>query len=124
MPVSIMDKRKSGERAGRRAEGFAAGMMRLKGYRVRARRYRCPVGEIDLVLSRGNLRVFMEVKYRSNLAAAAEAVSLHQRTRINKAAQYWLMQYEAGGDERACRFDVFCVAPWGLLRHIKNAWIM
>ena len=35
-------------RRGRRAEWIAAFWLRLKGYRILARGYRCPAGEIDL----------------------------------------------------------------------------
>ena len=46
------------------AERVAAWSLRLHGYRVLARRYRTPVGEIDLVVRRGSLLAFVEVKGR------------------------------------------------------------
>tara|TARA_Y100001958_G_C20731290_1_gene224126 strand:- start:59 stop:205 length:147 start_codon:yes stop_codon:yes gene_type:complete len=42
----------------------------LKFYRIVARNLRLPGGEIDLVAKRGNLLIFVEVKYRPHRAAA------------------------------------------------------
>ena len=67
--------RRLAERRGRRAETLAAWYLRLKGYRILARRYRTPVGEIDLIVRRGRLVAFVEVKRRPTEAEAAEAVT-------------------------------------------------
>ena len=50
--------------AGQKGEAWAAAYLRRRGYRVLARNYRVPSGEIDLILQRGNLLVFAEVKSR------------------------------------------------------------
>src|SRR5512132_1023946 len=49
-------------RLGLSAETRAAAMLLAKGFRIVARRWRSPVGEIDLVARRGRLLVFVEVK--------------------------------------------------------------
>ena len=67
-------RRRKAERRGRRAELIAAWYLRLKLYRVLARRYRTPVGEIDLIVRRGRTIVFVEVKHRPSEAEALEAV--------------------------------------------------
>ena len=57
---------------------------RRDGYRVLARNWRCPSGEIDLILERGGLVVFSEVKTRSSTAFGwpAEAVDRRRQARL------------------------------------------
>ena len=65
-------------------------LLRLKGYRIVARRYKTPVGEIDLVALKGKRLAFVEVKRRKSLEDAAWTLPTRQRRRIVRAAQYWL----------------------------------
>ena len=80
-------------RFGLMAEGVASLMLRLKGYRILARRFRTPLGEIDLVARRGRTVAFLEVKARADFATAAEAVTIYQQRRIINAAQLFLAQH-------------------------------
>ena len=57
------DRRKS-EQAGRSAERIALWYLRLKGWRLLAQRYKSPVGEVDLVMRKGDVTAFIEVKAR------------------------------------------------------------
>ena len=81
-----MTSRRGRERAGRLAESAAAWLLRLKGYRILARRYATPVGEIDLVARKGELVLFVEVKRRTHAATALEALLPRQQRRIARAA--------------------------------------
>jgi putative endonuclease len=58
-------------RTGLSAETQAAAVLIAKGYRILARRFRTPHGEIDIVARRRNLIAFVEVKARANLDDAA-----------------------------------------------------
>ena len=58
-------------RFGLSAETRAAALLLAKGYRIAARRFRCPAGEIDIVARRGTLLIFVEVKARAALDDAA-----------------------------------------------------
>src|SRR5688572_21283890 len=84
------------------AESRAAAYLIAKGYRIVARRYRTPVGEIDIVARRFGVLVFVEVKARSTLDDAAEAVTDRGKRRIVAAAETWLMHNpdDANGDIR------------------------
>src|SRR5690606_19315098 len=75
------------------AESRAAAYLVAKGYRILARRWKCPAGEIDIVARRRQLLVFVEVKARASLDAAAESVVPRQRQRIAAAAEAWLATY-------------------------------
>lgn len=113
--------RRAAFRRGIVAESLAAALLALKGYRVLARRYRCPAGEIDLIARRGRLVIFVEVKRRGGDAAALEALTPRQRERIVRAAQWWLSRRrDAAGLD--CRFDMVVARPYLWLRHIQNAF--
>jgi putative endonuclease len=92
-----------------------------KGHRIAARRWKTPVGEIDIVARRRRDLVFVEVKARDDLDAAAEAVTERGKQRIIAAAEFWLSSHP---DDAQCfiRFDVILVAPGKLPRHIANAF--
>ncbi len=108
-------------RFGLSAESRAAAVLIAKGFRIAARRWKSPVGEIDIVARRRDLLVFVEVKARAALDAAAEAVSPRQRRRIIAAAEAWLAAHESDR-WRKVRFDAVLVAPRRLPRHIAGAF--
>jgi putative endonuclease len=80
-------QRSAAFRLGLTAETKAAALLLAKGYRIVARRWRSPVGEIDLVARRGRVLAFVEVKARGSHHDAAYAVTLRQQRRIIAAAQ-------------------------------------
>ncbi len=108
-------------RSGVFAESLVALLLRLKGHRIVARRYKTPVGEIDLVALRGRRLAFIEVKRRKTREDAAWTLPARQRRRIVRAAQYWLASHPdfAGHD---IAFDVVLTAPWAWPRYIENAF--
>ena len=75
MKAGLRARRIKAWRRGRWAERRAALFLRLKGFRIIARGYKSPVGEIDIVARRGNLLAFVEVKARATLDGAAEALT-------------------------------------------------
>lgn len=107
---------------GHLAETVAALWLMLKGYRILARRYRTPVGEIDLVARRGRVVAYVEVKTRPSLDAALAAVPPKARARITRAAA-WYGQQAGTDDTRIERFDLVAVRPWRLPVHMENAWM-
>lgn len=112
-------------KAGRLAEATAALWLMLKGYRILARRYRTPVGEIDLIVRRGCVTAYVEVKTRPTLAAALAAVPPQARARIARAAQWYGQRQAGGGPDRLTeRFDLVAICPWRLPRHLANAWTL
>ena len=108
-------------RTGVSAESRAAAYLMAKGYRILAKRFRTPYGEIDLVARKRNLLVFIEVKARASLDEAAYAVTLRQQARIINAAQAWLMTHPEHA-ELELRFDAILIAPRRLPRHLLAAF--
>jgi putative endonuclease len=112
---------------GLRAEDAAAKALEAAGYRVRARRFRTRLGEIDLVAEdRTGTVVFVEVKARSGsgYGEPLEAVDRRRQSRLARAATLYLQS--CGALERACRFDVVSVrvAADGRLaiEHLEDAF--
>jgi putative endonuclease len=108
-------------RTGISAEVRAAAWLMAKGYRILAKRFRSPYGEIDIVARRRSLLAFVEVKARASLDEAAYAVTPRNRRRIIDTAQAWLMTHPEHADFDL-RFDVILIAPRHLPRHLLAAF--
>ena len=93
-------------RQGRAAEAVAAGFLRLAGWRVLARNWRCAAGEIDIIVRRRHTLAFIEVKTRDELGIAGESISARQRDRIRRAASLYLARHPA-----LATLDARCASP-------------
>jgi putative endonuclease len=114
-------ERQAAFRVGISAESRAAAFLIAKGFRILARRWKSPVGEIDIIARRRHLLVFVEVKARNDLDEAAESLAPRQQRRIAAAAEVWLSLHGDNGF-RDIRFDAILVAPGKLPRHIPGAF--
>jgi putative endonuclease len=103
------------------AEAAASALLAAQGFAIIASRVRTPLGEIDLIARRDDLLLFIEVKARAGLEAAAESVSKRQRRRIVAAAEVFLAQHPelAGLD---MRLDAVLVAPGAQPLHLPGAF--
>jgi putative endonuclease len=117
-PKPASPERIAAFRTGLSAESRAAAYLMMKGYRILAKRFRTPHGEIDIVAQRRNLIAFVEVKARASLDEAAYAVTPRQQQRIINAAQGWLAEHA----EFELRFDAMLIAPRRLPRHVLAAF--
>lgn len=79
---------------GKRGEDCAAAFLAKAGYRVVARNWRCPQGEIDLVVEAGGEVVFVEVKTRSGTGFGHpfEAITVVKLARLRRLAAAWCEQ--------------------------------
>jgi putative endonuclease len=123
--VNRADTGRASERRGLRAETLAAWALRLKGYRVIARRVRAPrgsgAGEIDLVVRRGNVLAFVEIKARPTHEAGLWAILPQQQRRLMRAAEWFIKSHPGfGGCE--LRFDAVVVRPRCWPTHLADAW--
>ena len=88
------------------------------------RNYRCPAGEIDLIVSDQKTLAFVEVKTRSDedFVDARESVRQTQWDRIRRAAHYFIHRYDA--HRRPARFDLVIVVwpprGWPEIEHIED----
>lgn len=120
-PTGPAPERIAAFQTGLSAESRAAAWLIAKGYRILARRFRTPHGEIDIIARRRNLLAFVEVKARASLDDAAYAVTPRQQQRIVAAAQVWLMTHPEHANFEL-RFDVVLVAPKRLPTHLTAAF--
>ena len=108
-------------RTGLSAESRAAALLMAKGYRILAKRFRTPHGEIDIVTKRRKILALVEVKARASLDEAAFAVTPRQQARIINAAQAWLAAHPEHA-EFELRFGAILIAPRRLPRHLLAAF--
>ena len=108
--------RKKAHGLGILAERFAIVLLRLKGYRILARRYCIKEGEIDIVARRGDTIAFVEVKVRPILDEARTAIDFVKRRRISRAAKTWLAS-NPWAAPLMWRGDAIYIAPWRWPRH-------
>jgi putative endonuclease len=80
-----------------------------RGFRVVARNWRCGIGELDLVLVRGDLLVICEVKTRrgGRFGAGFDAVDARKRRKLRSLGEAFLQQHSIA--PIAVRFDVASV---------------
>lgn len=114
-------KRQKAERRGHRAESAALLLLRLKGYRLLARRFKSYHGEVDLIMRRGQTTAFIEVKARTTHDDAVTAVTMYQSRRIAAAAALWMARDRIAA-QSFCRFDIVAVNSYFWPRHIQNAF--
>jgi len=107
--------------AGRRQEVVAALWLMAKGYRILGFRLRTREAEIDLLAQRGRILAVVEVKSRTTVEAALEAVTAVQRDRLRRAGRTLAAKTPrlAGLN---LRLDLIALAPGALPRHIRDAW--
>lgn len=114
-------QRRVAERFGRHAETFCVWWLRLRGYRVLARRFVAGVGEIDIVARRGSLLAVVEVKARADFQNGESPLTSRQRGRIHRAAEVFLARFPRFANHDV-RFDLMLVRPWRVPRHLTDAW--
>jgi putative endonuclease len=112
--------REAAEKRGRGAETIACWYLRLKGWRILARRTRVPGGEVDIVARRGRTLAFVEVKARATKEAAAMSLDAWRLRRVVVAAERLSARYLRPGDD--VRIDAIFIVPGRLPEHMPNVW--
>ncbi|MDX1524188.1 MAG: YraN family protein [Anaerolineae bacterium] len=112
------------KQTGRQGEEIAARYLIDKGYSLLRRNWRCPVGELDLVMEVDNTLVFVEVRTRQGrrFGRAEESLTPAKQARLVELAQTYLQEIDAANP--SWRIDVIAIqlGP-GLprIKHIENA---
>lgn len=113
-------KRQVAEEQGRKGEDRAALWLQVKGWRVLERRRKTPLGEIDLIVKRGKIVAFVEVKWRASADELDHAIDERRLSRVAAAVEAVAHEYASDGED--IRIDVLLLAPGTFPRHIVNAW--
>ena len=108
-------------------ERMAAEFLVRQGYEVLEHNLRVPGGELDLIVEKDTVLVFVEVKTRSNthFGQPAEAVDRRKQEHMRRAAAYYLMLYPAEKETRFDVIEIFAAMQNGVpflkeLRHIPG----
>jgi putative endonuclease len=104
-------ERRRRHHSGVRAETIVAAVYFMTGHRILGRRFKTPVGEIDLIAIRKNRVAFIEVKRRQTTEDAEDAITLTMRRRVRRAADLWLARNPQYQDHDV-GFDLVFVLPW------------
>ena len=110
--------RQEAERRGRGAETLACWYLRLKGWRILARRARVPGGEVDIIARRRRTLAFLEVKARATEEAAVFALDEWRLRRVVTAAERLAPRYMRDGDD--IRIDALFLVPRRWPKHLAN----
>ncbi len=104
-------ERQRRNRRGASSETLAALYLIARGYRILARRYKTPLGEIDLIVRKGRRIGFVEVKRRATLDACEASITTTLAARVRRASDLWrsanlaYRDYDIG-------FDLVFIVPW------------
>ena len=115
------DKKQRTYERGLSAERLAGWYLRLKGYRILKRRWRTPVGEIDLLATRGKTLVIIEVKHRATIEQALDCVSSRQSQRLLRALHHAVSAMPRYANY-SWRCDLVAMAPRRWPHHVISAW--
>jgi len=107
---------------GAEIETLALQHLQSNGLQLLERNYRCPVGELDLVMLQQQELVFVEVRYRRSNQFGGPAQSIHagKQRKLRLAAESFLQRHPAM-TYSGCRFDV--VAVTGVAPDYQIDWI-
>lgn len=97
------------QQLGKTGEDLACAELQRRGYAILARRYRSPLGEIDIICRERGAIVFVEVKARRGqvFGDGADAITPAKQRRLAAVALEFLAR--RGLTECACRFDVVAI---------------
>jgi putative endonuclease len=114
---------------GDRGEDLAARFLQRAGWIILERNFRMGRKEIDIVVRRGEVVAFVEVKTRAGLGYGhpLEAITWKKRREIQQVAAAWIER--KGRPDETYRFDAVAVQVRGgggepLIEHVEDAWRM
>jgi putative endonuclease len=119
-------KKDTKRHAGERGEEVAVRYLQKKGYKVLARNYRSPFGELDIIAKDKDTLVFVEVRTggRGRIHEPEETIGPKKQQRIIRTALVYLKEYNLE-DQMPARFDVVAVEEDEKrpnVRHILDAF--
>ena len=93
---------------GRDAEARALTFLLQQGLTLIEKNFRCPAGEIDLIMQDASMLVFVEVRSRKDrrFGGAAASVGPVKQQRLWRSAAFYLRRFRK---PPACRFDLVSI---------------
>lgn len=120
-PKAAWRQAKGGQafRSGHAAEWIVAAFLMAKGYQILAFRLKTRSGEIDILAQRGRVLAVVEVKRRSDLQSALEAVKPSQKQRLVAAGEA-VRRNRPALQALDLRIDIVALAPGRFPRHVQG----
>lgn len=108
---------------GENAENCACEFLKTQGLTLIKRNFRCPHGELDLIMQDGKTCVIVEVRYRKNdkFGTPVESVTKAKQNKLIAATQIYLESLQTQ-ELLPIRFDVVGILGNGQLEWVKNAF--
>lgn len=102
---------------------MAAWFLRRHFYKIIERNFAVHTGEIDIIAKKGDVLVFVEVKYRENTEKGLprEAVDLRKQQKIRRTAQHYMLRNNINPEKTDIRFDVIEIIGKDI-EHLKAAF--
>lgn len=96
---------------GTKWESAAESFLLTRGLKTRKRNFYSRFGEIDLIMTEGDLLVFVEVRFRGNdrFGDGATTVTAPKQARLVRTARYYLC-LNPRISQNPCRFDVVSIS--------------
>lgn len=122
-PPTFRDPR---HQLGLAGEEAAIRWFQRRGWTLEAHRFRLGHNDLDLVIRKGSLVAFVEVKTRggTGFGAGREAIGWRKRRTLARVAEVWRLRH--GRPEDSYRFDVVEVQEVhggpALVTHLEDAW--
>lgn len=106
---------------GKTAEKLALKHLKSQGLTLVTENYHCRYGEIDLIMSKAETLIFVEVKYREkcDFGGALASVTSSKIDKLRRTAEHYLMTNKLSDID--CRFDM--VGLSGKLSKPEIDWI-
>ncbi len=91
-------------------------------YKILETNYKCKIGEIDIIATKDNTIIFVEVKKRNSTkyGLPREAVTPYKQRKIKMVATWYLQKTK--NFDKNCRFDVIEILGENI-NHIQNAFV-
>ncbi|MBA3869575.1 MAG: YraN family protein [Anaerolineae bacterium] len=110
---------------GRQGEQLAVSHLQILGYEIVTTNWRCPLGEIDIIATKDNILVFVEVRSRhaENTEASFESINARKQTKLAALANDYIDMHKL--DDTIWRIDVIGVAiprsGKAIIEHVEDA---
>lgn len=112
-------------KTGHLCETLALIFLMMKGYVPVAKNYvtgrGTGAGEVDLIVRRGKMLVFVEVKKRPSFTAGLHAITIENQTRVIRASAAFLARHPRYANMNV-RYDAVILVPWKRPKHLQEAW--
>ena len=103
---------------GLHGEKMALNFMQDKGYSLVKQRFKTTQGEIDLIMHKEEMIIFIEVKHRPTIHQALTALCERQMMRMIESAQLFLQQTDL--EWQSVRFDLIAISGNEVIQHVEN----